>query len=457
MTRFPAPTSSPRLAWSWRALLILSASGLVSACGDLLEVQDPDNIPPETLDNPSGATTLYNGAIGEFASAIDGESSSLEGQILVSELLTDIWVNSETDPGRQEIDRRRTDTRNFTLLQVFRNLHRARVSAERAATALETFSLDGIADPRIPEMRSLAAYTYVHAGENYCSGVPFSTTEPDITFGEPLTTSQIFDSALARFDLALAAPSVTEDVANLASVGRGRALLNQARFAEAAAAVAAVPSEFRFVSEHSVSTVFQENAVYRMNVDVERWSVANLEGTTGLPYRDAADPRVPFFLDPSDGVGFDGSTPQFNLLKYGSPAAAVTIADGVEARLIEAEAALQAGDAVTWLARLNELRSALTTLRPETPGTLDPLADPGAPEDRIDLMFSERAFWFFGSGHRLGDLRRLVRQYGRAAESVFPTGPYFKGGQYGPDVNLPIPFDELNNPLAESGCLDRNA
>jgi hypothetical protein len=28
---------------------------------------------------------------------------------------------------------------------------------------------------------------------------------------------------------------------------------------------------------------------------------------------------------------------------------------------------------------------------------------------------------------------------------------------YGSDLNLPIPFDELNNPLAQSGCLDRNA
>ena len=72
-------------------------------------------------------------------------------------------------------------------------------------------------------------------------------------------------------------------------------------------------------------------------------------------------------------------------------------------------------------------------------------------------MFSERAFWFFGTGHRLGDLRRLVRQYGRPAESVFPTGLYFKGGTYGPDVNLPIPSQEANNPLAPSGCIDRDA
>lgn len=458
MTRFPAPVPSDRFPRIWWTLLALSAWVFALGCGDVLQVSDPDNIPPEVLDSPSGAGTLYNGAIGDYAVAVDGSPDvDTEGQILVSELLTDMWMNSETFPTRQEVDRRRIDPKNVTLLDVFRNLNRARVSAERAATALENFSPDSAADPRIPEMRSLAAYTYLHAGENYCSGVPFSTTEPDITFGEPLTTSQIFDSALARFDLALAAPGITAEVASLASVGRGRALVDQARFAEAAAAVAAVPTEFRFVSEHSSNTERQKNLVYRLNVSSERWSIANLEGTTGLPYRDAADPRVPFFLDPDDGVGFDGSTPQFNLLKYAGLEAPVTIADGVEARLIEAEAALQAGDAVTWLGKLNELRAALASLRPETPGTLVPLTDPVTPDARVDLMFSERAFWFFATGHRLGDLRRLIRQYGRAAESVFPTGEYFKGGTYGPDVNLPIPFDELNNPRAQTGCIDRNA
>ena len=33
-----------------------------------------------------------------------------------------------------------------------------------------------------------------------------------------------------------------------------------------------------------------------------------------------------------------------------------------------------------------------------------------------------------GMAHRLGDLRRLVKDYKRGAETVYPTGPYFKGG-----------------------------
>jgi hypothetical protein len=83
--------------------------------------------------------------------------------------------------------------------------------------------------------------------------------------------------------------------------------------------------------------------------------------------------------------------------------------------------------------------------------------DPGTPAGRVDLLFRERAFWLFATGHRLGDLRRLVRQYGRPADSVFPSGLYFKGGlTYGPGVNLPLPATETNNPKV-SGCLDRNA
>jgi hypothetical protein len=69
------------------------------------------------------------------------------------------------------------------------------------------------------------------------------------------------------------------------------------------------------------------------------------------------------------------------------------------------------------------------------------------------MLFRERAFWLYATGHRLSDMRRLIRQYGRRASE----GQYFKGGTYGDDVNFPIPQTELNNPLASEGCIDRNA
>jgi hypothetical protein len=75
---------------------------------------------------------------------------------------------------------------------------------------------------------------------------------------------------------------------------------------------------------------------------------------------------------------------------------------------------------------------------------------------RVDLRFRKKAFRTFSRGQRLGDLRRLVRQYGRAPGDVFPMGTHYKGGTYGSDVNLPVPADEQNNPNFER-CLDRSA
>jgi hypothetical protein len=55
-------------------------------------------------------------------------------------------------------------------------------------------------------------------------------------------------------------------------------------------------------------------------------------------------------------------------------------------------------------------------------------------------------------------MRRLIRQYNRPAGSVFPTGAWHKGGNYGTDVNLPVPQAEENNPNVPAGktCTDRN-
>jgi hypothetical protein len=84
------------------------------------------------------------------------------------------------------------------------------------------------------------------------------------------------------------------------------------------------------------------------------------------------------------------------------------------------------------------------------------LATPATKEDATSLFFREKAFWTFGRGQRLGDLRRLVRQYGRSQDKVFPSGQHYKGGSYGSDVAFPVPDAERVNPQF-TGCIDRNA
>ena len=89
------------------------------------------------------------------------------------------------------------------------------------------------------------------------------------------------------------------------------------------------------------------------------------------------------------------------------------------------------------------------------PTGLGQLSTPATKDAATTLFFREKAFWTFARGQRLSDLRRQVRQYGRTADAVFPTGTFFKtGAAYGGDVNLPITTDELNNPEFSS-CTDR--
>jgi len=120
--------------------------------------------------------------------------------------------------------------------------------------------------------------------------------------------------------------------------------------------------------------------------------------------------------------------------------------------MIEAEAQIKAGQAAAAIATLNAART--------TVAGLTPLTDPGTDAARVDLVMRERAFWMFSTGHRAGDLRRLVRQYGRSATTVFPTGGWHKGGNYGVDVTVPVPQAETNNPnlpATATTCIDRVA
>ncbi len=435
---------------SYRRPVVLGiALALLTGCG-LLDTETPDIIQPGDVESPEGAQARRAGALADWAFIRDGDGTEfVDGEILLTGLLADEFVLSTTPPGEQEIDQRKISTANVGLDSLFLLMHRVRAEAEDAADALQRLAPDPAAEPGIPEMLAVAGYAYIAFGEDFCSGVPFSRVDGDtIVFGAPQTTTDVFTRAVVKFDSALAHPAIGEDVANLAAVGKARALLDLGQYPEAAAAVAAVPTDFQYLTEHAESPQRLRNAIFQYSSDY-LWSLSDLEGGVGLGYRSAEDPRVPFD-DPED-VGLDGTTPQFILTKYPDASASVVVADGIEARLIEAEAQLKAGDLSGMTTTLNDLRQGAPDL-----GLAD-LAEPGTTVEGEDLLFSERGFWLFATGHRLGDMRRLVRQYLRPVETVFPSGAYVKGGTYGDDVNLPIPRSEHSNPNAANGCLDRNA
>src|SRR5438105_876252 len=107
----------------------------------------------------------------------------------------------------------------------------------------------------------------------------------------------------------------------------------------------------------------------------------------------------------------------------------IAVANGLDARLIEAEAALAANNvngANGMIPILNALRGTARTLGTVTSPVMPALADPGpgpnanGHDARVDLLFREWAFWTFSRGQRLENLRRLVRYYGYPSTSVYP-------------------------------------
>jgi len=439
------------------AALVLAAAVTIAACkaDSLLTTDNPDVIDPGALNTAQGAAALYNGALGDFSLAVDGSGATGPALVEAGAWFTDEARFGGTPPEVKQMDLRAVREEADAWQEMYLDLHRAREGAERAAQSLTQFNAK---DPRIGEMYAISALVHILLGEDYCSGVPFSTTQPALVYGTPLTTAQTFQRAIARLDQAKSNANGDATVTNLEAVLRGRALLDLAKnsadvagFAAAAAAVASVPTSFTYLTYHSTSTARENNFMFTDIFTGDRLSVSDHEGTNGLDFGSSTDPRLPLEI-PTDNGGlsrFDNVTPMIRFLKYNNLSSPVVHASGIEARLIEAEAALAAGDVPTWLAKLNTARA--------TVAGLGALSDPGTQAARVDLMFRERAFWMFMTGHRLGDMRRLVRQYGRGAETVFPTGAYHKDNLIrGTDVNIVIPISEKNNPNFH-GCLDRNA
>jgi len=450
-------------------LCVLGAVG----CDHLLRVEDPDVVSPGNLTGKDKLGTQLAASISAMQVGFGGDGNGNEGLINITGLFTDEFNFTETFPTRIVIDQRNLTNNNSTLVAVFFHIEQARAIASNASDQFNQF---GPTDKDHSEVLSLEAYAQTLMAEMYCGAVPFSKQNADGSQSNttPLTTVQMLQTAVATFDSAIDIAVGTGDSQRefLARVGKGRALLDlggAANTAEADTVVASVPTTFVYQILHSVNTSRENNGVNELIFQEGRWSVSDVEGINGLPFISAHDPRVRTeFL----GRGFVSRSQLTGPLKDSTRTMPDILASGTEARLIQAEAALDAGNTATWLADLNDLRSQVGALSNATilnlgPGdsALAPLADPGDSVSRVKLTFSERGFWMYATDHRLGDFRRLARPtngtpsgYGFTIDEVYPTGAWiYRGapdGSYGTSVSFPVPLEEGNNPDFNSAACD---
>lgn len=434
--------------------IALAGTVLAAGCSGLLDVQDPDVLNPGDLASPSAAIAARNGAILRLTTATTGQNS--DNIFMIGGLLADEWRSGDTFEQRNTTDQRTVVAENTFLDELLRDLMRVRLQADTAIALTRRFEATNTTS--IAQMFALKAYAAVLLGEHFCNGIPFSRLDGTVIVGgAPVSVDSAFGIAMAEADSALAvAPAANDRWARLARLVKARALLNRGQFAAAATAIGGastatgVPQSYSFSTYHS--SVTESNAIWSLNTSAKRYVVSPAEGTNGLPFRGAADPRLPTNTTGGPNA-FDSATPFFNQAKWARYDSVVHMS-GIEARLIEAEAqwrtdTTSAANRTTVTNLLNAIRTASGV------AGLTPLTTPATSGAMTDLLFRERAFWMYSTGHRLGDLRRLMRQYGRTEAQVYPTGAYHKGGTYGDVKVIPISVDEKNNPNF-TGCTNMN-
>lgn len=446
---------------------------LVTGCDlkqSLLSPQQPGVIGPTSVTTPTGAEALRIGALGSFKAWVAGGGANFANLPMMSDLLTDVWASGDTQSQHNETDQRTVQSSNGVVSSGYSSAQQARGFALTAINALKTYVTPAPA-AEIGELYFAMGFAELQMSEDLCNGVPFGAMVAGVpTYTAPLTNADGFKLASARFDTALAMVTGT-DAASIAihrvnEIAKARAQVALGNFAAAAALVADVPTNYQYLLTFSLTTTSAE--LYQLNgnpssrfVVGDSFAVINNVPTTiknALPFASAGDPRIPVTGATGNATrkGFDGSTPWVGQLLYGQtdPFPVLT---GIDARLIEAEAKIATGDYAGMFAILNALRASPQTIGNKTVPVMPALTNAPATKDAaLNIFFREKAFWQWGRGFRLGDLRRLIRQYGRTQDQVFPVGSWFKGGTYGTDVNIPTPDTERTNPNFQ-GCIDRNA
>lgn len=462
-----------------RYLPIIAVLVFVNACSldSLVRVDDPEvgrEIDRSAINSYSGALGVHHSSLASFNSALDHISRDVG--TLTDELQT---VSTAECPftcgsqGRPEMDSR-TEVMISDRLGLagssYLHLQRARVRASQASDLLGRYGPESSLPVR-SHSYAVEAFTVVLLAEQYCSGVPLTEMpfEGELIYTDGYSTNELLERSLVLFDSALELVHDSTPLLTFARVGKGRALLNLGRYAEAEAAVADVNVNDRYSIGYTSSSPSGSALTFPFwtgsisgNDPLLSYRITNFEGRNGIEWMAShprlQDPRVPVSTQVRT-VGGNALDTVFTAIprqqKFTGTDLTISFADGIHALMIRAEAQLNNADGApdAWLNTLNEAR--------RTIGLTD-TTDPGDWDARVDLLFRERAFWFYLTGTRLGDMRRMVRQYGRSPYDVYPSGIYSQqtslGGsysQYGEAYVFSPPENEFMN-YQYSGCINKH-
>jgi hypothetical protein len=409
----------------WIAVLVATAVFIAAGCDSLLDV-DSD---PQTVD-PNSPLSLSAALVGATADLFQ----SYDSFIVWAGLFNDEFVSSGTAPGIQAWDRRDVDADccggvgrgssigggNYGLIQ------RAVAIADIQQELLEgggfaEYPVGGTDAAEYAQFSTFTGLGKVWIGDLWCS-TAFGGVGPE------LSSAQVYAAAEEEFTAAINAANATDDIRQLALVGRARSKLLRGDGAGAVLDAQQVDPDFEFFANYSTASFEQRNRIHFRTWDFGNFSVGtafrDLEiDATGIP-----DPRVELVLDPRPA--FEPSQPLYAPLKVPSAATSLRLGSGDEAQYIIAE--VQGGQVAVNIINAIRARHGIATQWTPT----------GSPANEILLkVIDERKRTLFLEGVRQGDIRRYLDQYGL---DYFPSSTP-QGFPMGNQLCIPLPQVERNN------------
>ncbi len=450
------------------ALALAFLSLFLGGCNpkqELLAPQQPTIITPGSVTSATAADYLYAGALSRWKAAMNGGGGNTEALWNWEALFTDEIRSADTFSQRNDADQRNLATNDGVLTPIYQAAQQARGRARDAINALLTYDQSAAGKQHVGEMYTMMGYVEMALSGVFCNGVPFGETVDGVPqYTQPLTNADGSKLAIAHIDSGLTYLTATDagtlNIKYLALVSKARAQVDLGDFNGAATTVASVPANFQYNFDYSQTTF--DNEWWVMGPSVKRYTAGDSVDVAGrifnaIPFATLGDPRVSVTDTKSKAEDNTSNFLQINNWGRDDP---IPPATGIDAQLIIAEGRLQAQDIPGMMTILNNLRTSPQTIGIFKIAAMPALAAPPDQATATDLFFREKALWQYERGYRMDDLRRLVRQYSRTQDNVFPTGNFTRNGtpsgQFGSQVAFPVPDHEMNNPNFH-GCLDTKA
>ncbi len=402
-----------------KAVLRISAGvvGMLaaSACGNFLEVENPNVVNAVDVNPTADAGTLSVSALQDLATAYG--TYSVFGGIFTGELYS-ADVNS---PGNLMSVRQVDETMTNGY---FASMSRARVLATKVVAAVKGTP----AETSLNAARAWAVsgYAFLALAEYFCSAT--------VDGGPELSTAALLDSTVVHLgkavEIATTLGTSGNAIKDLALVGRSRAHLAAGRKPQAIADAQAVTVGFRFdlVYINDLTNITRlGNIIWHQFFNIGNAAVAP-------PFQNLTDPRV---LTTAPAVNrlrpMDGVTDMWSINKFSGYATPIRLASKLEADYVAAEATGTA---------------AMTTLIASRRAANGQPAYAGATDAQSILVefLRQKTLDFYVEGKRMGDYRRHPTDL----PFLVPAGtPYRKANvpAYTNGRCWPLPIQErTNNP-----------